>query len=167
VANPLIWIDYLILGTVAASAFLGFRRGPLKESISLASWLSALLVTLIFGDRLAAYLGQYVHVTSVQIVLALGVSFLGIIMLGGLVNLIIAQRMPSGRLTGGERSLGTLLGALRGMLFIIVLVLLVGLTPLWESPWWKPSLLLPYFQPTAKWLWEILPPNLAEYIYLP
>jgi membrane protein required for colicin V production len=167
VANILIWIDYFILGTIAVSAFIGLWRGLLKESISLASWLSALMVTLVFGDSAAAYMAHSVHVTSVQIILAFGVLFLGILMLGGLINLSIAQWIRTVRLTGAERCLGTLLGALRGMLFIIVLVLLAGLTSFLESSWWKHSSLLPYFQLIAKWLWEVLPPNLAEHFHFP
>ena len=165
--NTLIWIDYFILGTIALSAFLGLWRGLLKESISLISWLSALILALIFGDRMAVYLAHAVHITSVQIILAFGVLFLGILMLGGLINLGVAQWRQPVRLTGTQRSLGSLLGTLRGMLFIIVLVLLAGLTSLLNSPWWKHSFLLPYFQPVAKRLWEVLPANLAKHFYFP
>jgi membrane protein required for colicin V production len=57
-----------------------------------------------------------------------------------------------------------LFGLARGMLVVAVLVLLGGLTPLPEDPWWQESKLIPPFQALAIWLRDHIPSGMTGYI---
>lgn len=166
-SGNLIWVDYFILGVIALSVLLGLWRGFLREAISLGAWICAFIMAFLFVDEGAAYLDRYIGIPPVSITLAFGGLFLCMLMLGGLVNLIVAQLVEPTGLSGTDRLLGVLFGLLRGGAFVAVLVLLAGLTPLPQDVWWKQSPLLPHFQQAALWLRGFLPPELAGYFKFP
>ncbi len=161
------WIDYFILGIIALSGLMGLLRGLLKEAISLATWIAAFIVATLFVQDGAAYLGKYIGIPSVNIILAFGILYLGTLLIGGLINLVVAQLVQRTGLSGPDRLLGLVFGLLRGLVFVTVLVLMAGFTPMPQDLWWKQSPLLPRFQQGAVWLRERLPPDIAQHIKFP
>ena len=75
--------------------------------------------------------------------------------------MILRQLVTSTGLTGSDRFLGLIFGIARGALVVAILVLLAGLTPFPEDPWWNESSLLEWFQPLALWLREYIPSAIA------
>ncbi|MGB5427382.1 MAG: CvpA family protein, partial [Gammaproteobacteria bacterium] len=55
-------------------------------------------------------------------------------------------------------------GVARGGVIVAILVLLAGLTPLPQDPWWQDSQFLGYFQELAMWLRSYLPNEIADSI---
>ena len=166
-SNNLTWLDYCIIGVITLSVLLGLWRGFLKEAISLVAWATAFIIAFLFVEDGASYLTKYIGWPSVRITLAFGVLFLGTLILGGLVNLIVAQLVQHTGLSGTDRLLGLVFGLLRGGAVVTMLVLLASLTPLPQDHWWKQSLLLPHFQQAAVWLRAYLPPAIAEHFKFP
>lgn len=162
--NNFTGVDYFIVAVIALSLLISLWRGFLKEAISLAAWIAAFIVAFLFVEDGVAYLTQYIGVPSVRIIVAFGGLFLATLFMGGLVNLIVAQLVQRAPLSATDRMLGVFFGLLRGVAIVSILVLLAGLTPLPQDPWWDQSSLLPYFQRTALWLRGFLPPELAEHI---
>ena len=161
------WVDYVILGAIALSVLLGLWRGFLKEAISLAAWVCAFIIAFTFVDDGAAFLAPYIGVPSVCIIVAFGGLFLCTLILGGLVNLTVAQLVQHTGLSSTDRMLGVIFGLLRGGALVTILVLLAGLTPLPQDPGWKQSPLLPHFQQAALWLRGFLPDELARNVKFP
>lgn len=161
------WVEYFILGVIALSALIGLLRGLLKEAISLGTWIAAFIVAALFVRDGAAYLAKYIGIPSVSIILAFGLLYLSVLIIGGLINLVVAQLIEPAGLSGVDRVLGLVFGLLRGMLLITVLVLMAGFTPLPQDAWWKQSPLLPRFQQGAVWLRDRLPADIAEHIKFP
>ena len=54
----MIWIDYILLVIIAVSALLSLWRGFVREALSLASWIVALWVALLFFHDLADWLAR-------------------------------------------------------------------------------------------------------------
>lgn len=163
----LVWMDYVIVAILALSVLAGLLRGLLKEAISLGAWIAAFFMAFTFVEDGAAYLTKYVGIPQVRIVLAFGVLFLCTLIIGGLINLIVAQLIEKTGLTGTDRLLGLVFGLVKGGVIVTVLVLLAGLTPLPQNAWWKQSVLLPHFQQVAVWLRGRLPPTVAENFKFP
>jgi membrane protein required for colicin V production len=161
--NSLTWVDYAIVGIIALSMLISVLRGFLKEVISLAAWIAAFVVAFLYVDVAAAHVNYYLDIPSISIILAFGGLFLTTLFLGGLVNLTVAQLMRRTGLSGTDRLLGVIFGLLRGAAVVAVLVLLAGLTPLPQDPWWSGSPLLPHFEQAALWLRGFLPPDIAAY----
>ena len=160
--TQLIWVDMVIIGVVLVSALISLIRGFVREAFSLAVWIIAFWVSWTFFRDLSLSLDRYIATPSVR----LGVAFLALMILslaiGGLINYLVIRLIVSTGLSGSDRFIGMIFGAARGILLVAVLVLLAGLTPLVEDPWWQQSLLIPYFQELAIWLKALLPPEVAE-----
>lgn len=157
----MIWIDYVILGIIGLSALISLIRGFMREALSLAAWVLAFWVAWTFFRRLALQLDWFT-VPSVRLGAAFLILFLTTLMLGALVNYLVGQLVDKTGLSGTDRMIGILFGAARGAILVAMLVLLAGLTPLPNDPWWRESQLIGYFQELAIWLKQLLPADIGE-----
>ncbi len=160
----MIWVDYILLAIIAISALLSLWRGFVKEALSLASWIVALWVALLFFHDLADWLARWIETPSIRDAVGFGLLFVVTVLIGGLVGYLAGQLVAKTGLTATDRALGMIFGVARGVIIVAVLVLLAGLTNLPQDPWWQESLLLKHFQDMALWLRSFLPADIAENI---
>ena len=158
------WIDVVILALIALSAILSLFRGFVREAVALATWLIALWVAMAFYEDLATILSQWISVPSAQKITAFAVLFICVLLLGAIVNYLAGRIVDKTGLTGTDKLLGIVFGVARGGVIVAVLVLLAGLTPLPQDPWWQDSQFLGYFQELAMWLRSYLPNEIADSI---
>ena len=158
------WVDIAILVIISLSVLVSVLRGFTKEALSLAGWIIAFWVALTFSDNLQVLLEPHIDVPSARIIVAFAILFLLTLIMAGLVNYLMLQLIKKTGLTGTDRIIGVVFGVARGCVIVAVLVLLAGLTPLPQDPWWEQSHLLPYFQDMAVWIRGYLPAEVAENI---
>jgi len=158
------WIDVVIISLVALSAILSLFRGFVKEALALITWLVALWVAMAFYEELAAWLSQWIAVPSAQKVTAFGVLFVCVLLLGAIVNYLAGKLVDKTGLTGTDKMLGVVFGVARGAVMVAILVLLAGLTPVPQDPWWQDSQFLGYFEDLAMWMRDFLPSEIANNI---
>lgn len=158
----MIWVDYVIIGLIALSAIISLVRGFVREAISLVTWIAAFWVALLFFRELAVHLEPWIEVPSLRYGAAFAILLLLSLLLGGLVGFLLGQLVDKTGLSGTDRLIGVFFGLARGAVLVAILVLLAGLTPIPEDPWWQGSQLIPYFQQLAVWLQSLLPPDIAE-----
>jgi membrane protein required for colicin V production len=158
------WIDVVILALIALSAILSLFRGFVREAVALVTWLVALWVAMAFYEDLAAILSQWISLPSAQRITAFAVLFICVLLLGAIVNFLASKLVNKTGLTGTDKLLGIVFGVARGGVIVAILVLLAGLTPLPQDPWWQDSQLLGYFQELAMWLRSYLPNEIADNI---
>ena len=161
----MIWVDYFLLAIITISALLSLWRGFVREALSLASWIVALWVAMLFFHDLSNWLARWIDTPSISDVVAFTILFVSTVVLGGLVNLLAGQLVAKTGLTATDRALGMVFGIARGVVIVAVLVLLAGLTTLPQDPWWSESVLLRHFQDLALWLRSFLPPDVAGNIH--
>ena len=157
----MIWVDYVIIGILGLSALISLMRGFVREALSLAAWVLAFWVSWTFFRELAVQLDWFT-VPSVRLGAAFAILFIATLMVGALVNFLMGQLVDKTGLSGTDRLLGMFFGAARGAVLVAILVLLAGLTPFPNDPWWTQSQLIGYFQELAIWLKELLPPDIGE-----
>ncbi|PLY16501.1 MAG: colicin V production CvpA [Sedimenticola sp.] len=157
----MIWIDYVILGIIGLSALISLIRGFMREALSLAAWVLAFWVAWTFFRDLAIHLDWFT-MPSLQLAASFGLLFIATLMVGALVNFLVGQLVDKTGLTGTDRLVGMLFGAARGAILVAILVLLAGLTPFPNDPWWQSSQLIGYFQDLAVWLKQLLPADIGE-----
>lgn len=156
------WVDFVLIGIVSVSLLISLVRGFVREAFSLAAWVLAVWVSWSFFRELAVHLESWVSVPSLRLGLAFAVLLLVTLILGAMVNFLISQLVERTGLTGTDRMLGMFFGVARGVLLVAILVLLAGLTPIPNDPWWQESRLIPYFQELAVWLRGFLPADVAK-----
>jgi membrane protein required for colicin V production len=156
------WFDYSIIAVIAVSALISLVRGFVKEAFSLAVWVLAFWVSWAFFRDLAPHLASWIETPSVRLGLAFAGLMIVVLVVGGMVTWLLGQLVEHSGLSGSDRLIGMIFGAARGVLLVSVLVLLAGLTPFPEDPWWQESVLPPYFEELALWLRDLLPGDIAE-----
>ena len=158
------WVDYSILAIIGVSVLISLWRGFTKEALSLAGWVVAAWVALTFADKLQVLLEPHITVPSLRLMVAFAILFIATLFLAGLVNYLAVQVIKKTGLSGTDRMVGILFGVARGCVVVAVLVLVGGMTPMPQDPWWNQSQLLHYFQDMAIWLRQFLPVDIAKSI---
>lgn len=163
---PMIWVDYIILGVIGVSALISLMRGFVREAVSLLFLVLAIWLAIALADELAVHLIGYIELPSLRLGAAFVALLLVMLILGGLVNFILGKLVDKVGLSGTDRVLGMVFGALRGGLLVAVLVFLGEMTVLPQDPWWQQSTLLPHFERLADWLGGFLPDGVSRQIGL-
>ena len=169
------WFDLVIIAIVAVSALVGAFRGLVKESVSLATWVLAVWISVRFAPAFANVLPDSLsklmfslgelefRVDNLNVGIAMIVLFVLTLIVGGVVNFLFSYLVKVANFTMTDRVLGGLFGVARGGLLVVAIVLLAGLTTLPSYPFWEKSLLVPPFEQTVSWVLGILPDRIAAY----
>ncbi len=162
-----IWVDYCIIGLIVLSALVGLIRGLIREVFSLIIWGAAVWLGLHYNHAVSVYLEHAIPMIPARLVVSFLVIFIGVLLLGGMLVVLIGKLVDTTGLAGTDRLAGLLFGVARGVLIVSVLVVLAGVTPLPTEPWWKQSKLIPPFQALAVWLRTQIPSGLAAQVKFP
>lgn len=158
----MIWVDYVILGIIGLSALIGFARGLVREVVSLAIWIGAVLVAWVFYQPLAERLTPWISTPSVRLGAAFLILVFVVLILGAILGHLLSMLVDKTGLSGTDRLLGVVFGGVRGAVLVAMLVFLAGLTPLPDDAWWKESALVGRFQVLAEQILGELPPEVTE-----
>lgn len=153
-------VDVVVIFVIFLSALFSLIRGFVKEAISLATWIIAIWLAATFAPKLAAALPNSLESEAVRQAVGFGVLFVLTLMVGALVNMLVAQVVKKTGLSSADRIFGVAFGILRGGLIIIVFVVIGGMTPLPETDWWQSSVLLQWFESAAIVIQEYIPDDL-------
>lgn len=156
------WADFMILGVILLSSLIGVWRGLMKESISLATWILAFWVAIMFADLLAGQLARWVETPSLRLIVAFAILFVLVLVIGGIINHVVGLAIEKTGLSGTDRTLGIFFGLARGFVLAAVLVLLGTLFGLPRDPWWDDSALIPWLEPMAGWMQGFLPDSVQQ-----
>ncbi len=162
----MLWPDYAILSIIVLSILVGLWRGFIKEVFALAVWVAALWLAFQFSGVVAAQLEETISLPSARTGLAFGGIFIAVLLVGALLTFLLGKLVESTGLSGTDRLLGAVFGALRGVALVLLLVMVAGFTPLPQDPWWAQSPGISALLPLAEWVSEFLPDSARELLEL-
>lgn len=146
------WVDWVIIVVVCSSILLSLWRGFAREAISLAAWVVAFIVANLFVDQMASLLANWIESVAGRYVVAYALLFVGTLMLGGVVGILVSQLIKITGLSVLDRVLGTVFGFARGVILILVMVFVVRqLVPPADLQWLHESQLMPHLDMLVHW----------------
>jgi membrane protein required for colicin V production len=156
------WLDYAIAGVFAASLVVGAWRGLVREVLSILGWVIAFLAASLFAGPLGPAMPEAIPSPELRVAAAYVAVFAGAVLATALVALLLSKIVKAAGLGGVDRLLGTLFGAARGLLIVVVAALLAGLTSAPRQPFWRDSASGPFLVQAAQVLKPLLPQTFSE-----
>lgn len=156
--------DYFVLAVMAISLLVGVTRGVVSEILALLAWVAAFIAARMWavpaGNLLLAELSDPLWRQLTGFVAV----FVAVLILFALVRWVTSLLLKAAGLRPLDRVLGALFGVARGVLVLLVLVLLAGLTPLPQQQWWRQAMFAPPLETGVLAVKPWLPPELAKRI---
>jgi membrane protein required for colicin V production len=157
--------DYAVLTIVGASVLLSVMRGFVREVLALASWVIAFVAASVLSGVVAGWLTGVIENESWRALAAFAAVFLVTLILMSLAALAVSRLMRKAGMGLEDRLLGGFFGFARGILIVMVLVLLGGLTSAPRLPAWNDAMLSPPLEALAgklrPWLPHVVSSNLS------
>jgi membrane protein required for colicin V production len=127
--------DYLVLIIIAASLLLGMWRGIVGEIIALVAWILAFFAARWWGGEAARL---FVAIDDPTLRLVAGWVSVALAVLVGMALLRLAIRglIKALGMTVSDRMLGVAFGVARGLVIVMILVAIGGMTALPKEKWW-------------------------------
>jgi len=144
------WMDSVILVVVGFSLLIGLWRGLVREVLSLAALIAAVIIGRLYGPQLAPSFAGMTENAGAQYVLAFALLFVLTLIVGAIVNHFVARFIKLVGLRMVDRVLGAAFGVLRGLLVIGVIVFFASAL-FAEEDWWQSSVLLPHVVDLIEW----------------
>jgi membrane protein required for colicin V production len=158
------WVDGVLLGTLALSALVGLMRGLVFEVLSLAGWLVAYFAAQWFAPTLAVHLPVGQPGSAMNHGAAFACAFVAALILWGLLTRLVRMLIRATPLSLVDRMLGACFGVARGMIVLLAVTTVVGLTPMVRSAAWQHSIAAPWLQAGLQALRPVLPPELSQHL---
>jgi membrane protein required for colicin V production len=151
-------VDAAFLLLFFLSVTLGLLRGLVAEVLSLIALAINIGIANHYAGNLAPWVSQHVALPGLQYALAFAMLYGFMWLITSTIAYFFGSIVSALGLGWLDHLLGTLFGGLRGIIIILVIVLIVGLTPLPKETIWQDAM----FTATAEHIIEGLRPMLSE-----
>lgn len=166
-------IDAVIIAIIAISVVVAFFRGFISEALSLVVWVLAFIGAVMYYQDVGKMLpnifgGNLDSLNSEDSIfsdlISFAITFIGLLILLGLVNLLITFILRRLSISWPDRLLGAVFGLLRGMFIVAIISLFVIESPLKETEYWEKAKLSNMATSWAGTLSSFIPENFLESI---
>ena len=90
--------------------------------------------------------------------------FIVVLLIGALATWLLGKLVEGTGLSGTDRLFGAVFGAARGLALVVLVILVVGFTPMTQDPWWQASAAVEGLLPLAEWIAGFLPESVSEHL---
>ena len=157
-------LDYAIAVLMVISIAVGVVRGAIREVINVAGWIIAFMLARAFAPDISGYFADWMTEPAYRVALAWMAIFLAVLVMAGLLASLLSELVRKLGLSGLDRTLGAMIGVLRGGLAILLLTLVAGMTKVPQTVLWKNAASTPWLETVAMHARGVLPENLAARI---
>jgi len=151
-------VDWIIAFVFLVSVLVGLLRGVTREVVSLAGWVTGLVLAYFFAEQAGAMLP--IEPPTLRTVLGALLILAGVLILAALLGALLRALMTAVKLSTLDRLLGAVFGFARAALVLGAGVLLASGTHVPEAGWWKQSMLVPWLQAGVAFASPLLPESL-------
>jgi membrane protein required for colicin V production len=155
--------DYAVIAILLVSLLLGLWRGLFYELLSLLGWPLAFISSNMYAEGFAQHIPiqhEMLRATGAYALMFIAVLIVWSVLVWGLTKLLRAIGL--GQL---DRMLGGLFGVLRGVLVVLAVVWLAGVTDIPERPFWRDAQMSKAAEDVALLAKAWLPEDIAQRIH--
>ena len=157
-------VDWILLAVLALSLLLGLWRGIVQEVLSLAGWVAAFYVSQMYAPMAAAWLPMEGSSQMLRYSAGFVVVFVAVLVATVLVSFVVKKLISAVGLGPLDRLLGSLFGLMRGVVILLAVAVLVGMTPMRETLAWKQAQGAQWLQQFLHVLKPVLPADFGKYL---
>ena len=133
--------DLAVVTIVGLSVLLSLIRGLVREVLALAAWVVAFLAANLLAGEVAPWMADAISNESLRLLAGFVAVFVVVLVAVSALAILASKLVKSAGLGLEDRLLGCVFGLARGMLVVMILVLLAGLTSLPRQAVWRNALL--------------------------
>ena len=157
-------LDWIFVAVLVISLLVGAWRGLVYELLSLANWIAAFVLAQWLAPDAAHYLPLANATEVVRYAAGFVVVFVVVLFVGGLLAFLIRKLVAAVGLRPVDRVLGSAFGLVRGVVVLLVLTVVAGMTPAVKSQWWQESAGAGASTVALKGLKPVLPVEFGKYL---
>jgi len=156
--------DIAVIAIVGLSVLLSVIRGLVREVLALAAWVVAFVAANLLAGSVAPSMPESLPTEELRLLAGFACVFLGVLIAMSLLAILVSKLVKSAGLGLEDRMLGAAFGLARGLLLVMILVLLAGLTSLPRQAVWRNAVLSDPLESFAGMIRAWLPAELAQRI---
>lgn len=157
-------LDWIFLAVLLVSMVVGAWRGLVYEMLSLANWIAAFVLAQWFGPAAAEWLPLAGATEVVRFLAGFVLVFVVALFVGGLLAFLIRKLVAAMGLRPVDRVLGAAFGVVRGVVVLLALTVVVGMTPMKSGSWWHESTGAGIATVALQGLKPVLPQEFGKYL---
>lgn len=161
---PIAALDWIFAVVLLASLLLGAWRGLVYEVLSVLSWLVAFVLAQWLAPDVAQLLPMSGAGEAVRYAAGFVLVFVGAVLLGGLLAALAKKLFAAVGLRPVDRALGAAFGLVRGVLVLLAVTVVIGMTPLHSGQWWQESVGAGITTAALKGLKPVVPQEFGKYL---
>jgi membrane protein required for colicin V production len=156
-------LDWFCVALLLGSLVLGAWRGFVYEVLSVLNWLLAFVLAQWFGQDV----GQQLPMGGMSDVLRFAAGFLlvfvAVALVGSMLVWLMTKLVDSSGLRPMNRALGAGFGVVRGVILLLAATVVMEMTPMKTSGWWRDSKAAGVSKSALKGLKPVLPDMMGKY----
>jgi len=157
-------VDIAVLAIIGISIALGVLRGLVREVLALVAWVAAFLLSNFLAPEAARLLPQGMGSEEVRLLVSYVVVFIIVLVALSVLAVLASKLVKVVGLGVSDRAVGGVFGLVRGVLVVMILVLLAGLTSLPRQSAWREAALRGALEAAAGYVKAWLPADLSKRI---
>jgi membrane protein required for colicin V production len=146
------------------SVLLSLIRGLVREMLALAAWIVAFLAANLLAGAVAHWMPEAIPSEELKLMAGFLTVFVVVLLAMNVLAVVASKLIKGAGLTLEDRLLGGVFGLARGLLVVMVIVLLAGLTSLPRQAVWRDAVLSDPLVAFAGIIKAWLPVELAQRI---
>lgn len=156
--------DYAVLVIIGISILISLMRGAVREILSLLGWVLAFYVARTYAIQVVPLLPYDIPSEKLKMLAAFIIVFLAVLLITSLIAIALSGLLKEIGLGWLNRLLGGVFGFLRGLLIVIVLMILAGMTQLPKDEHWTNAMFSAPLEALAKIVLVWLPKSITQHV---
>ena len=157
-------VDWIFLAVLLVSLLVGAWRGLVHEVLSLMVWIVAFVLAQWFAPDAAQWLPMGNTAQPLRYAAGFVVVMVLALFVGSLFTFMVRKMVEAVGLRPIDRVLGAMFGAVRGVLLLLAVTVVVGMSPLHTQAFWAEATGPRIGTMAIKALKPLLPQEFGKYL---